>query len=38
MGPRIPVGRNTDLRLSCATSDAMIDEGVGRIQRFLAAR
>ena len=36
--PGIAFGHDTHLRLSYATSNAMIDEGVGRIQRFFAAR
>lgn len=36
--PGVAFGHDTHLRLSFATSDAMIDEGVGRIQRFFAAR
>ena len=31
-------GHDTHLRLSYATSDQVIDEGVGRIQRFFAGR
>lgn len=36
--PGIAFGHDTHLRLSYATSDAMIDEGVGRIRRFFAGR
>ena len=35
--PGVAFGHDTHLRLSYATSDEMVDEGVGRIQRFFAA-
>ena len=36
--PGVAFGHDTHLRLSYATSDDVIDEGLGRIQRFFAAR
>ena len=36
--PGVAFGHDTHLRLSYATSDEQIDEGVSRIQRFFAAR
>ena len=36
--PGIAFGHDAHLRLSYATSDEVIDDGVGRIQRFFAAR
>lgn len=36
--PGMAFGHDAHLRLSYATSDAVIDEGVGRIQRFFASR